>query len=354
MNKISHGHGPQRKTDRHSAKKSGGALSSALRDRSTGQSQRVAPRHLQAARSGAAPLDLDISSKKDAPQNVLRVSRHCRLLEFLCESFPDRSRKSIKALIEFKQIMIRNQFITGFHYQLEPGMDVIVLKKQKSPGIALRKMNLLFEDEHLIVIEKSAGLLSVASEKGNDETAFSILKSAVKNRRHDAELHVVHRLDRDTSGVMMFAKSKEIQQKLQDNWDAIVTKRIYYALVEGCVKDARGEIVSSLKESKSLTVYSSKKPDDGQKAITRYRVLKSNARYSLLEVELKTGRKNQIRVHLQDIGHSIAGDRKYGAATNPLRRLALHAGILAFTHPATGKRMHFETPIPAILETVFR
>jgi len=297
---------------------------------------------------------LDFHNKKDLPQNVLRVSRPCRLLEFLCESFPDRSRKSIKALIELKQIMIRDQFITGFNYQLAPGMDVIVLKKKTSQSRTLRKMNLLFEDEHLIVIEKSAGLRSVASEKGNDETAFSILKSAVKKYHHDAELHVVHRLDRDTSGVMMFAKSKEIQQKLQDNWDAIVTKRIYYAVVEGCVEKRSGEIVSSLKESKSLIVYSSKTPDDGQKAITRYRVLKSNARYSLLEVELKTGRKNQIRVHLQDIGHSIAGDKKYGAATNPLRRLALHAAILEFTHPATGKRMHFETPIPAILETVFR
>ncbi|KAF0156227.1 MAG: 23S rRNA pseudouridine synthase [Syntrophaceae bacterium] len=250
--------------------------------------------------------------------------------------------------------MIRDQFVTGFNYQLEPGMDVIVLKKKTSQSLTLRKMNLLYEDEHLIVIEKSAGLLSVASEKGNDETAFSILKSAVKKNHDNAELHVVHRLDRDTSGVMMFAKSKEIQQKLQDNWDAVVTKRIYYALVEGCVKNMKGEIVSSLKENKSLKVYSSNTPGDGQKAITRYRVLKRNSRYSMLEVELKTGRKNQIRVHLQDIGHSIAGDKKYGATTNPLRRLALHAGTLEFTHPATGKCMHFETPIPAILETVFR
>ena len=293
-------------------------------------------------------------SKKDSYQNILRVGRPLKLLEFLCESFPDRSRKSVKALVELKQIMIRDQFVTWFNYQLEPGMDVIVLNKKTSQGRTLRKMNLLYEDEHLIVIEKSAGLLSVASEKGNDETAFSILKRSGKKSNHNAELYVVHRLDRDTSGVMMFAKSKEIQQKLQDNWDAIVTKRIYYAVVEGCVQNMKGEIVSSLKESKSLKVYSSKTPDDGQKAITRYRVLKSNSRYSLLEVELKTGRKNQIRVHLQDIGHSIAGDKKYGAVSNPLRRLALHAGILEFTHPATGKRMHFETPIPAILETVFR
>jgi 23S rRNA pseudouridine1911/1915/1917 synthase len=151
----------------------------------------------------------------------------------------------------------------------------------------------------------------------------------------------------------MFAKSKEVQQKLQDNWDDAVTKRIYYAVVEGHVQKAEGEIVSCLKENKSLKMYSSKTSEDGQKAVTRYRVLKSNARYSLLEVQLETGRKNQIRVHLQDIGHSVAGDKKYGAVTDPLRRLALHAGILEFFHPATGKSMHFETKVPGVMEKLF-
>ena len=342
MNKISRGQHPRSKDGKPHAKKSGGSRPTALQDRSTRPSQRAL-----LSKPASQP-------KKDLPQNILRVGRPCPLLAFLCESFPDRSRKSLKALIELKQIMVRDQFVTGFNYQLTPGMDVIVLKKNTSQNMTLRKMNLLYEDEHLIVIEKSAGLLSVASEKGTEETAFGILKSAVKKNHRDAELHVVHRIDRDTSGVMMFAKSKEIQQKLQDNWDALVTKRIYYAVVEGCVKNAKGEIVSSLKEDKFLKVYSSHTPGDGQQAITRYRVLKTNPRYSMLEVELKTGRKNQIRVHLQDIGHSIAGDKKYGAKTNPLRRLALHAGILAFTHPATGKRMHFEAPIPASLETLFR
>jgi 23S rRNA pseudouridine1911/1915/1917 synthase len=286
-------------------------------------------------------------------QSKLRVAREAKLLEFLYESFPDRSRKSIKSLLEQRRIMIRDQIITRFDYPLAPGMDIIILKKKSSPNTGLRKMNLLYEDEHLLVIEKSAGLLSVATEKHNEETAFSILKSYVKKSHPRTELYIVHRLDRDTSGIMMFAKSKEIQQKLQDNWEKAVTKRIYYAVVEGQVKKAEGEIVSSLKENKSLMVYSSKTPGDGQKAITRYRVLKSNARYSLLEVSLQTGRKNQIRVHLQDIGHSIAGDKKYGAATNPLGRLGLHAGILEFFHPATGKNMHFETPVPAVLEKPF-
>src|SRR5450759_2144031 len=265
-------------------------------------------------------------NKKSSYQTILCTAREALLLEFLYESFPDRSRKSIKSLLEQKQIMIRNEIVTRFDYPLAPGMGVIILKKKSSQNMTLRNLNLLYEDEHLLVIEKSAGLLSVATEKENEETAFSI---------------------------MMFAKSKEIQQKLQDNWENAVTKRIYYAVVEGHVKNAEGEIVSCLKENKSLMVYSSKTPGDGQKAITRYRVLKSNARYSLLEVELETGRKNQIRVHLQDMGHSIAGDKKYGAVTDPLRRLGLHAGILEFFHPATGKCMHFETTVPVVLERLF-
>jgi 23S rRNA pseudouridine1911/1915/1917 synthase len=291
--------------------------------------------------------------KKDSYQSILRATREAKLLEFLYESFPDRSRKSIKSLLEQKRIMIRNQIVTRFDYPLAPGMDVIILKKKPSQMVTLRNLNLLYEDEHLLVIEKSSGLLSVATAKENEETAFTILKRYVKKSRHRAELYIVHRLDRDTSGIMMFAKTKEIQQKLQNNWDDAVTKRIYYAVVEGHVQNAEGEIVSSLKENKSLMVYSSKTPGDGQKAVTRYRVLKRNARYSLLEVSLQTGRKNQIRVHLQDIGHSIAGDKKYGATTDPLGRLGLHAGILEFFHPATGKCMHFETPIPVALNKPF-
>jgi len=285
-------------------------------------------------------------------QSILHAKREAKLLEFLCESFPERSKKSIKSLLEHKQIMIRDQIVSRFDYPLEPGMDVIILKKKPAPDMTLRKLNLLYEDEHLLVIEKSAGLLSVATEKESEETAFSILKSYIRKIHHQAELYIVHRLDRDTSGIMMFARSKDIQQKLQDNWEKAVTKRIYYAVVEGQVENATGKIVSCLKENKSLMVYSSKTAGDGQKAVTRYRVLKSNARYSLLEVSLQTGRKNQIRVHLQDIGHSIAGDKKYGATTNPLGRLGLHAGILEFFHPATGKCMHFETPVPAVLLTL--
>ncbi len=296
---------------------------------------------------------MNAGSKKDSYQITLCVTRQAKLLEYLYASFPERSRKAVKSLLEQKQIMIANRIVTSFDYPLVPGMEVFVLKKKAVQDVTLKKMNLLYEDEHLLVIEKSARLLSVATAKENEETAFSILKSYVKSNNSQAQLYIVHRLDRDTSGVMMFAKSKEAQEKLQDNWDVAVTKRLYYAVVEGHVQKEAGEIVSYLQENKSLKMYSSRTSGDGQKAVTRYRVLKSNAHYSLLEVELETGRKNQIRVHLQDMGHSIAGDKKYGALTDPLRRLALHAGVLEFSHPITGKGLHFATPIPAIFKKLF-
>jgi 23S rRNA pseudouridine1911/1915/1917 synthase len=290
----------------------------------------------------------------DTRQNILRVARPVRLLEFLYESLPEHSRKSVKSLLAQNRIMIENTIVSQFDYQLEPGMDVIVLKKNKVQNIILRKMNLLYEDEYFIIIEKSCGLLSVSAGKENEETAFSILNSYLKKSNRDAQLYVVHRLDRETSGVMMFSKSKAIQQKLQDNWDRAVAKRIYYAVVEGSVEKDNGEIVSWLKENSSLKVYSSETPGDGQKAVTQYRVIKRNPKYSMLEIALDTGRKNQIRVHLQDLGHSVAGDKKYGAVTDPFRRLALHAGILEFSHPLTGECMHFETPVPVIFEKLFQ
>lgn len=286
-------------------------------------------------------------------QSVLHVAGGTGLLEFLYVQLHGQSRNSVKSLLEQHRIMTGGRVVTKFDYHLNPGDDVIILKKSAAADNPLKKMNLLFEDTWIIVIEKESGLLSVSTGKETDETAYSILHQYVKAKNHNAQLFVVHRLDRETSGVLLFAKSREIQQKLQNNWDETVSKRIYYALVEGCVTPPEGKIVSWLKESKAMKVYSSKTPEDGQKAITGYQVLRSSSRYSLLEVSLETGRKNQIRVHMQDLGHSVAGDKKYGAATDPIRRLALHAGILEFTHPVTGKTMLFETEMPESFNKVF-
>lgn len=286
-------------------------------------------------------------------QSILHATSETALLEFLYEALSGQSRNSVKALLEQRRIMTGGKIVTKFDYRLQPGDDVVILKKSAAADSPLRRMNLLYEDDWIIVIEKESGLLSVSAGRESEETAFSILHHYVKAKNHNAQLFVVHRLDRETSGVLLFSKSRDVQQKLQNSWDETVTKRIYYAVVEGCVTPKEGEIVSWLKESKAMKVYSSKTPGDGQKAVTKYQTLRSTSRYSLLEVSLETGRKNQIRVHMQDLGHSVAGDRKYGALTDPIRRLALHAGILEFTHPVTGKQMLFETEMPACFTKVF-
>lgn len=291
---------------------------------------------------------------KESAQTILTVTRDAKLLEFLYETFSDRSRKSVKSLLEQNQIMINDKIITQFDYPLSEGSEVVVLKKSAiGLELILPKMKLLYEDESFIIIDKACGLLSVAAGKESHDTAYSILNSYVKMKNRNAELYVVHRLDRETSGIMMFTRRKDFQQKLQDSWDEAVTRRIYYAVVEGAVEQESGEIVSWLMESPALKMYSTKTPGEGQKAITHYKVLKRNSRYSLLEVSLETGRKNQIRVHLEDLGHSVAGDKKYGAKTDPLHRLALHAGILEFSHPKSGEIMHFETPIPSSFKNLF-
>jgi 23S rRNA pseudouridine1911/1915/1917 synthase len=190
-------------------------------------------------------------------------------------------------------------------------------------------------------------VLSIATEKQKDNTAYSTLSDHVKRQDPRNRIFVVHRLDRETSGLMMFAKSEKVQKLLQESWNETIEQRTYLAVVEGYVQKREDTIVSYLVESKALIVYSNKNAEVGQKAITHYEVIKSNKNFSLLKVNLETGRKNQIRVHAKDIGHSVVGDEKYGAKSDPIKRLGLHAWVLAFKHPITGKDLNFETEIPA-------
>jgi 23S rRNA pseudouridine1911/1915/1917 synthase len=209
-----------------------------------------------------------------------------------------------------------------------------------------KKLPIIHEDNDIIVIDKPAGLLSVSTDRESENTAFRCMNDYMRAKR--GRVWIVHRLDRDTSGIMLFAKSERVKLALQENWEN--SKRGYVAVVEGRVKIPARRITSWLNQTKALVVYSSDSADSskrgGKLAITDYRVLKTSAKYSLLELNLITGRKNQIRVHMKDIGHPIAGDKKYGAVTNPLGRLGLHASALTVTHPATGKEMTFESPVP--------
>lgn len=273
---------------------------------------------------------------------------------FLLEKLSPQGRNSIKSLLAHGQVSVDDRVEKLYNFPLKLGQTVTVRKDRTTVAPALVGLRILHEDDDIIVIHKDAGLLSIATPQETELTAYRQLTAHVRIDNPNNRIFVLHRLDRETSGVMMFAKSEKIQQAMQDSWKDVVKERMYVALVEGMVKKTQGTISSWLKESATLKMYSSPHPNDGQHAITHYKVIQSNRNYSLVEVHLETGRKNQIRVHMQDIGHPIASDKKYGARTKPFSRLGLHARVLSFVHPTTGKLMRFETEIPKQFLSQFR
>lgn len=209
-----------------------------------------------------------------------------------------------------------------------------------------KALEILHEDKDIIVIDKAPGLLSIGNDKEGINTAFYILTDYVRkgNPKSPNRVYIVHRLDRDTSGVLIFAKSEEAKVFLQDHW--LETEKIYLAVVHGKLAKKSDTIISNLMENKAHMVYSSKDPKKGSIAKTKYRVVKEKDEFSLVEINLLTGRKNQIRVHFSEMGHPVVGDKKYGNGPRVHKRLALHARSITFTHPFTGKRMNFEAAIP--------
>ncbi|WP_271751448.1 RluA family pseudouridine synthase [Cohnella sp. JJ-181] len=268
------------------------------------------------------------------------------LLPFLLAKLSGQGRNAVKAILARGQVSVDGVSVTAYNHPLRPGATVSVSREKIEEAPPLIGLSILYEDDDLIVVAKEAGLLSIASPQETELTAYRQLTEHVRRTDPRSRIFVVHRLDRDTSGVMMFAKREEVQQSLQNNWQEAVTERTYVALVEGRVTRAEGTVSSWLKESKTLKMYSSPYPNDGQHAVTHYKTLEAKSQLSLLEVKLETGRKNQIRVHMQDIGHPVVGDKKYGARTKLLGRLGLHARVLAFVHPTSGEGLRFETDIP--------
>jgi 23S rRNA pseudouridine1911/1915/1917 synthase len=277
---------------------------------------------------------------------ILEVKEESPLMQFLIQHLKNKSRDNIKSLLRNKHIWINNQAVSQFNHPLVPGQRVLI-KRKGSPGREIeRKLHIVFEDDHIIVIDKSAGLLTVSTGV-EGETAISILSDYVKRENPHNKIFVVHRLDRDTSGLLLFSKSERIQSLLQNSWQTNVTERTYYAVVEGVVKKPAGTIRTYLYESTSYFMHVTDDPAKGELAITHYKVLKTSREYSLMEVDLETGKKNQIRVHMQSIGHPVVGDKKYGTGSNPIGRLGLHAGVLAFIHPETKEPMRFISKMPA-------
>lgn len=295
------------------------------------------------------------NSKPGAERNALkpdvietyRVAEESPLMEFLLKSMPQRKRTSVKELLKHNQIAVNGLPVTQFDTPLKPGDEVKANLTREFRVFYHRRLKIVYEDDDIIVINKGYGLLSMGNDKVKDGTAYSILREYVKWSNPSNKIFIVHRLDRDTSGLMMFAKNEEAKTTMQHNWNNMVLNRKYVAVVEGVPDPAEGTIKSYLAENSQHEVYSTDNPEEGKLAVTRFTTIAEGKGYALLEVELDTGRKNQIRVHLSENGHPISGDRRYGAETSPIHRLALHARTLRFVHPTTRKEMNFTTPIPA-------
>jgi pseudouridine synthase, rluA family len=275
------------------------------------------------------------------------VTEAAPLIEFLASAMPERKRTAIKQLLKYDQVKVNGNVTSQFDTPLEPGTTVEVNFTRPFVTFRNRRMQLVYEDEHIIVANKGYGLLSMGNDKIKEGTAYSILRDYVKDQDPRNKLFIVHRLDQHTSGLMVFAKTMQAKDGLQHNWNNMVRRRQYVCVVEGKLDPAEGTVKSYLAENSKFLVYSTDDPKEGKPAMTHYSTIKSANGYTLTEVELETGRKNQIRVHMSDLGHPIAGDRRYGAKTSPIHRLALHARTLVFIHPITRKLMEFETPIPA-------
>jgi 23S rRNA pseudouridine1911/1915/1917 synthase len=282
-----------------------------------------------------------------------KVAEACQLMDFLLKNLEGKNRNNIKTLLKDGQVFVNSINSTKYNHALFPGQIVEVRWQKKTSEAGLQGIKIIHEDKDLIVIEKEAGILSIATENKKQVTAYNMLSAYVKRQGNHHKIFVVHRLDRDTSGIMMYARNKKVQEDLQRNWHRMVLERTYLAVVSGIPKKNKDTITSYLKENRALTMYSTNDTDQGQLAITHYETLKHSQYFALLKVNPETGRKNQIRVHLKDIEHPIVGDKKYGSIINPINRLGLHAWVLSFIHPVTKAHLRFESNIPNKFSKLF-
>ena len=269
------------------------------------------------------------------------VNEEDTLINTILSFKKDLSKKTIKNYITHKMVMVNNNVITNTNYQVHKN-DIIEINYNKTE-IKDYNLEILYEDNYLIAINKPCKLLSISNDKEKNITAYRIVSDYLKKEKKTNKIFVVHRLDEETSGILIFAKDQKTQKIMQDNWNELVTKRGYIAIVEGNIsKD--GRIENLLYEEKNTFVHSSK---IGKKAITNYKVLKTNDKYTLLDIHIDTGRKNQIRVHMSEMGNPIVGDKKYGSKIDPINKMCLHNYELEFKHPITHKIYHFDYDYPS-------
>lgn len=282
-------------------------------------------------------------------QTEYKVKKPCELLQFLQEQMPDSSRSKVKELLSHS-VCVEGRRVSQYNFPLQPGQVVSIEKAGWKERLKPRDLDIVYEDDFLFVVNKHEGLLS-NSKKPNETTVITILNRYLSMTHQRCHAHIVHRLDRDTSGLMVVSKSKEVSQRFEADWKGIVSDRAYVAVAWGKLEPTVGTIQSWLTDGE-YCVLSSPTDNGGKLAITHYKVVKTSRRYSLVELRLDTGRRNQIRVHLREEQHPVVHDPMYGYKddVSPINRLALHAFRLGFTHPITGRKLKFETPYPASFE----
>lgn len=268
------------------------------------------------------------------------------LIEFLKKTFSNLSKNNVKSLLHNEKVFVNGNMTTKYNYELNVGDTVEIREK------VAKNIDIIYEDKDIIVINKPSGLLTVATEKEKNKTAYHLVMEYLKKKNKNNRIFVIHRLDKDTSGIIMFAKNERAKHLYQDNWNDIVKKRCYYAVIDGKMQKKEGTIKSYLKENGNM-VYSVK-DRSGKLAVTEYKVLKERKNISLLDINLKTGRKNQIRVHMKENKTPILGDLKYGEKSKLINRLALHAYKLELINPVTKKLLIFEANMPNEIKTLFK
>lgn len=284
--------------------------------------------------------------------DTFTVDRNAPLLEWLLGTM-SASRSKVKATLHGRGVKVNGKTVTRFDYPLTPGMVVSVSKTKRNTTLNSRYVRLVYEDNYLVVVEKNVGILSMAAGHSSLNVK-TVLDDYFHQSGQHCTAHVVHRLDRDTSGLMIYAKDKKTELKLEEDWHHTVFDRRYVAVLSGRMEQDTGTVRSWLKENQAYNVYSSLREGDGKLAITHYTTLERSEDHSLVEFRLETGRKNQIRVHAADMGHPVCGDLKYGNGDSPAQRLCLHAYVLCFYHPVTHRPMQFSTPIPALFRKIMK
>lgn len=280
---------------------------------------------------------------------ILNPDKECQLLDFLFEAMPDKSRTTVKSYLTKRRVQVNDLTTTQYNFPLRKGDRVTIGSGRVAPAPKSQQLRIVYEDADIIVIDKRNGLLSIGTDKEQKRTAYYILSDYVKEQHPDNKIFVIHRLDRETSGLMMFAKSEKVQEQMQRGWHKLVLDRRYVAVIEGALPNAEGVIDAPLTQDRNHKMWVTR-PGEGEDATTYYTTLRRGKEYSLVDLRLVTGKKNQIRAHLEWKGTPIAGDKKYHAKTNPAGRVCLHAYKLSITHPTTGQELHFDTRIPKLFE----